>query len=62
MRAEIISRAADLAVTHGTDVEAALGLWQAAGAFEGGRNAQAWLSVAFLYSRHNRFAEAPFRR
>jgi hypothetical protein len=58
VKAEVARRAADLAVTHGPDIEEALRLWDASGGADGGRNAQAWLSVAFLFGRHQRFATA----
>jgi hypothetical protein len=54
MRAEVMARAADLAVAHGADVDEAIRLWSATGGVEGGRNAQAWLSVAFMFARHHR--------
>jgi hypothetical protein len=54
VRAEILIRAADLAASCGPDVDEAIRLWSAAGGIDGGRNAQAWLSVAFLFGRHHR--------
>jgi hypothetical protein len=60
MNAEVLCRAADLAATHGPDIEEALRLWDDAGASRGGVHAQAWLSVAFLFSRHHRTAETLF--
>jgi hypothetical protein len=59
MRVEVICRAADLAAAHGPDVEEALRLWDAAGGPVGGGNAQAWLSGAFLFSRHHRISTEP---
>lgn len=53
-RVEVIRRAADLATTHGTDVEEALRRWEQAGGQAGGSDAGAWLSVAFLFARHER--------
>lgn len=54
MRAEVVARAADLAASHGPDIDEAIRLWSTAGGIEGGRNAQAWLSVAFMFARHHR--------
>lgn len=54
MRAEVVAKAADLAASHGADVDEAICLWSAAGGWDGGDNAQAWLSVAFLFGRHHR--------
>jgi hypothetical protein len=54
MRVEVIRRAADLATTHGVDVEEALRRWEQAGGQDGGAEAGAWLSVAFLFARHVR--------
>lgn len=39
MRAEVIARAADLAASHGPDIDEAIRLWSTAGGIEGGRNA-----------------------
>ncbi|WP_419828141.1 hypothetical protein [Sphingomonas sp.] len=47
----IAARAADLADQFGVDIEEPLARWQRAGGFEGGLNAAAWLSVAFLFAR-----------
>lgn len=49
-----MARAADLAASHGPDVDEAIRLWTAAGGANGDRSAQAWLSVAFMFSRHHR--------
>ena len=54
MRIEVVCRAADLAVTHGADIDEALRLWDIAGGAEGGRSAQTWLSVAFVFARQRR--------
>lgn len=59
MRAEVVCRAADLAANHGADVDDALRLWDVAGGADGDRAAQAWLSVAFLFSRHHRYLDEP---
>jgi hypothetical protein len=55
MSAEIVRHAADLAMTHGPDIDEALRLWNASGGADGGGNAQVWLSVAFMFGRHHRF-------
>lgn len=48
--ATVAIRAADIADEDGLPIAR----WQAAGGFEGGLNAAAWLSVAFLFARYLR--------
>jgi hypothetical protein len=49
--ATVAARAADLAARFGVDIEEPLARWQGAGGHEGGHDAAAWLSVAFLFAR-----------
>ena len=52
--ATVAERAAEIADQFGIDIEEALARWEQAGSTEGGDDAGAWLSVAFLFSRQNR--------
>jgi hypothetical protein len=56
MRHAVPFRAAQLAAEYGPDVEEALCRWTDAGGMDGGADAKAWLSVAFLFSRQRRAA------
>ena len=55
----VIERAAEIADQFGIDVEEALARWEQASCTEGGEDAGAWLSVAFLFARQN---QSEFRR
>ncbi len=50
----VVERAAELADAAGVSVDQALRRWEMAGGQDGGLDAGAWLSVAFLYARQNR--------
>lgn len=50
----VIERAAELADQFGVSVDEALDCWVAAGGHDGGENAGAWLSVAFMFARQDR--------
>lgn len=52
--ATVAVRAADIADEDDLDIEKPIARWQDAGGFEGGLNAAAWLSVAFLFARYLR--------
>ena len=55
-RAIVIERAAEIAAEFGISVDEALVRWVAADGHDGGENASAWLSVAFVFSRQLRSA------
>ena len=46
----VVERAAELADQFGVDVEEAFSRWEVAG----GQDAGTWLSVAFMFARHDR--------
>ncbi len=50
----VAERAAEIAEQFGVDVEEAVARWEEAGSFDGGEDAGAWLSVAFMFSRQIR--------
>jgi hypothetical protein len=50
----VIERAAEMADQFGVSVDEALERWCAAGGQEGGEDAGAWLSVAFMFARQAR--------
>jgi len=50
----VVERAAELADQFGVDVEEALIRWEVAGGQGGGEDAGTWLSVAFMFARHDR--------
>ena len=54
LRMFVIERAAELADQFGVSVDEALHRWETAGGQDGGEDAGAWLSVAFMFARQDR--------
>lgn len=50
----VAERAAEIAQEFGIDVEEAISRWEEARSVDGGEDAGAWLSVAFMFARQIR--------